>query len=688
MKGKLNKFRNEKKLNDKNNPKSLKLKSINKITKQLEPTITNNKNLDYQINLDNIYNEDTEYEIDSYSKNVTESQRDTKHNLYIGQLESKIQEQAHRLNYLTKYKNLCEQRLLELNPNEKFPLTEKIKSKVKNSSLENNNTISKIENNENNINKEIKSNNIKNINKEIKSNNINNINKENKTNNINNINKENKTNKLSNINKESKINKDNIINEERKLNKMNDINIEKKENNISLINNISNTINEDNNNENIILKKNNNDNLNNDDDYSEGKSIYIEKYKKLKEKYKNLQKENEQLKGMVQQNEIDLEQQKNTILTLKETIDTDYIKNGTINKYITSDNLIDFVQLKNESEEYRKKLVLSQALFNSLKSDLELVNNENNNFNTNSDLNKNFDKINSFNYQNNNDNNSIINNNDLINENYNLKNTINNQNKKISDLLKNNCELQSFLNEASYKLNEGINLNNNAKQIFKNLNAQINDKDNRLRIYDEKFTYFNDYISKMKNLISQLQNFLNNYIILLINISNEDKNSLLSKNFQDNMLIIKNSIDEIPQIEKYNLDPEIDLNIIQNLLNIFTSVNKEFLNIFIKMYQFNYPNNSMRLDKIKNDLNFEVNKLNDFLQNSILENPNNDFFRKNINVSNLNLSNNNYIENENSNIKEEKFQKFLDNHSYLSLRNSFPSNQKKLTYQVINTNQY
>ncbi len=129
MKGKLNKLRNEKRLNDKNNPKSLKLKSINKITEQSNPTVKNNRNLDYQLNLDNIYNEDMEYEIDSYSKNVTESQRDTKHNLYIGQLESKIQEQAQRLNYLTKYKNLCEQRLQELNPNEKFPLTEKIISK-------------------------------------------------------------------------------------------------------------------------------------------------------------------------------------------------------------------------------------------------------------------------------------------------------------------------------------------------------------------------------------------------------------------------------------------------------------------------------------------------------------------------------------------------------------------------------
>jgi hypothetical protein len=190
----------------------------------------------------------------------------------------------------------------------------------------------------------------------------------------------------------------------------------------------------------------------------------------------------------------------------------------------------------------------------------------------------------------------------------------------------------------------------------------------------------------MKNLISQLQNFLNNYIILLINISNEDKNSLLSKNFQDNMLIIKNSIDEIPQIEKYNLDPEIDLNIIQNLINILTLVNKEFLNIYDKILQFNYPKNINRLDDIKNDLDLEISKLKN-LQISYFENSDNDIVRNNMNISELNLSNN-FIENGNSNFKDEKFQKPLNNHSYLSLRNSFPLNQKKLTYQVVNTNQY
>ena len=76
-------------------------------------------------NNNNLFDEITNYEIESTSKNITESQRNTNKNkpfTYTEQLESKIQEQAKRLSDLSKYKILCEKRLRELNPNEKIPL--------------------------------------------------------------------------------------------------------------------------------------------------------------------------------------------------------------------------------------------------------------------------------------------------------------------------------------------------------------------------------------------------------------------------------------------------------------------------------------------------------------------------------------------------------------------------------------
>ena len=102
----------------------------------------------------------------------------------------------------------------------------------------------------------------------------------------------------------------------------------------------------------------------------------IEKYKKLKEKYKSLKIENAKLIDLLQQETIAAEEQKNIISLLQQTIDNELIKNGIINKYITSNNIIDFAKLKSEAEEYRKELVLSQALVNSLKSEIEQYNKE------------------------------------------------------------------------------------------------------------------------------------------------------------------------------------------------------------------------------------------------------------------------------------------------------------------------
>ena len=65
--------------------------------------------------------------------------------------------------------------------------------------------------------------------------------------------------------------------------------------------------------------------------------------------------------------------------------------------YLTVENIIDFTQLKSEAEQYRKELVLSQALVNSLKSEIEILNKEKkeNNYNPeNNQLNNNINSLN------------------------------------------------------------------------------------------------------------------------------------------------------------------------------------------------------------------------------------------------------------------------------------------------------
>ncbi len=141
MKGKLSKLRNEKKTNKLIQASiSLNKESKNKLNNNDNPTLTlknekNSKKSNNQIkdnntsNIQNLYAEDSDYEIESISKNISDSQRNNYPNInskqsYIEQLELKIQEQARRLNELYKYKLLCEKRIRELNPNEVIPLTE------------------------------------------------------------------------------------------------------------------------------------------------------------------------------------------------------------------------------------------------------------------------------------------------------------------------------------------------------------------------------------------------------------------------------------------------------------------------------------------------------------------------------------------------------------------------------------
>ena len=627
MKGKLTKLRNEKKSNKINKiaqtfNKDLKLK--NKPNYNPLNTDTQNKNIQLKspnqnvniprTNYQNLYAEDTEYEIESVSKYIQDSQtnKNSKQPTYIEQLETKIQEQAKRLNDLYKYKILCEKRIKDLNPNEEFPVSEEsIKNQSKKSSVKDEN--------------------------------------------------ENKYDEL--LEKHIKLKKN--------YNELKEINSEQT-------------------------------------DRSNKSNVSIEKYKLLKEKYKQLKNENDKIINILQQETNATEEQKNIISMLQQTIDSELLKNGTINQYITPENLIDFIKLKNEADEYRKELVLSQAMVNSLKYEIEQFNKEkedsdikrkksiesydieNNNNNPNNRLNT-FDDYNNFennmkfrsnsqnrfnidnlrknihsldfseegsNTDNNvndiysqNENNS---NRNYLNENISLKTTINKQNQTISDLLKSNSELKQLVNEAVYKLNEGLSLNNNARDKMKNLELEIELKKTELGQYEEKFTYFNDYISNIKSLISNLQNNLNNYVEIFNKMANEDLNSLLTKSFSDNILVLKNKISKIQPIQKYNLEYDKESKIIQGVIDALTIINNEFVNIYEKVFESKgfCKESNQKLEELQKEINSR--DLN-------LENQ-----KENIECMNKQL--NNKIK-ENLRIKED-YDSLVNNNSRLSFENN------------------
>ena len=504
--------------------------------------------------------EDSEYIIESTSKNITESQRyNSKGNnqTYIEQLESKIQVQAKRLSELTKYKFLCEKRIRQLNPNEDFPITEE--------------TISR---------------------------------------------------DVSNRIQNSQRDKYDIMSEKY-------IKLLKEHNE-------------------LIKRNNSSKNFNHDDNNS---NVNIESYNKLKEKFNSLQKENEKIIELLKEETFATQEQRNIINLLEKAINNDFIKNGIINQYITSDNLIDFTKLKNESENYRKELVLSQALVNSLKSEIEHLNKEKNDNEINKKsiginsepldiYNKNiFNKYNeennnteSLNYneesvENENNNNNNIQNNLYLSENLSLKSTLNNQAQIISNLMNENLNLKQIVEEANSKLNEGLNINNDARERMKNLEKKLNIKGNELSQYEEKFSFFNDYISNLKSSLMKLQDLTYKYINVYNKMGNEDLNSLLTKSFSEGILKLQNKISQMNKVQKYNLDSESDIKIHELIADLLKVINNEFVIIYEKIFESNgyYNESNRKVEQLRNEinnnnLNIEAQKQNiEYLNNQLNE---------------------------------------------------------------------
>ena len=75
------------------------------------------------------------------------------------------------------------------------------------------------------------------------------------------------------------------------------------------------------------------------------------------------------MKEELRKNELIIEQNNNDIILLRSSIENQFFKNNDLIKYITTENIIDFIKLKNENEQFKKELVLSQALVNSLQTE-------------------------------------------------------------------------------------------------------------------------------------------------------------------------------------------------------------------------------------------------------------------------------------------------------------------------------
>ena len=363
-------------------------------------------------------------------------------------------------------------------------------------------------------------------------------------------------------------------------------------------------INFESNNNDSIVQNENEENL---DDSNNDKSLYKnekKQYSILFAKYKRLQDKNKKLNEEIKKDELIIEEQKSYILLLKASIENDFFKNNDIKKYITTENIIDFIKLQSEKEQYKKELVLSQALVNSLQA-------ENMRLTQSREDNSDFINLETEDFLSNSEN-------KISNTNMNTSR----QGDVINELNKENNILKKLVQEATIKLNNLlINEKNEKILIDKNnvLSYQINEKNDIINNFEEKISFFNNYITSVKNSFNQIKNYLINNINSYNKIANEDLNSLLSNTFSQNIMKLSMQLSNTDDIEEYNLDigPEIDLHNI--LSEFFSCIKDEFFILYEKVFQTN--NYYKELNEKNNELENQLRELsnNNMANNEVVK---------------------------------------------------------------------
>ena len=314
-----------------------------------------------------------------------------------------------------------------------------------------------------------------------------------------------------------------------------------------------------------------------------------DKFNSLIIRNKELTEENKKLSNIINNNELIIKEQNGVILLLKTNIENDFFKNNDIKKYITIENIIDFIKLKSENEQYKKELVLSQALVNSLQSENHQLLKEKENLLKKKEDNIRDINLNSEYSQKNESINIEID--DFLSNNSGNKIDINlKEHDIIKELIEENKQLKRLVQEATSKLDYLLINEKNHKVISNNnniLNIQLKNKINIIKEYEEKFAFFNSYISENKSSFIIMQNKLANFINEYNKMANDDLNSLLSTTFSQNLRVLSIKIGNLIQIEQYNLESKPELDIHELLLDFLSVINDEFLILYEKLLQTN-----------------------------------------------------------------------------------------------------
>ena len=395
-----------------------------------------------------------------------------------------------------------------------------------------------------------------------------------------------------------------------------------------------------NNNENIII-----DNLIENENQSQIDND--EKYNSLLIKYKELEEEKKSLTNTIKNNQLIIEEQNGVILLLKTNIENEFFKNNDIKKYITIENIVDFVKLKNENEQYKKELVLSQALVNSLQSENQQLIKEKENFIIKKEDNNGGVDIDSGYSQ----NSELINieTDDFLSNSENKLDMNFKESNLMNELIEENKQLKKLIQEATVKLNYLLLNEKNNKVITDNnniLNIQLNNKINIIKEYEEKLDFFNSYIFEIKSSFINLYNKIIKNINMYNKMANDDLNSLLSNTFSQNLMKLSMKIGNLCQIEQYNLESKPELDIHDIIYDFLSTINDEFLILYEKVFQTNsyYTESNNKINELEREIKENKNKYinkNKFKYVDKLYNEGNAYkneYIKTINKLNLELS--------------------------------------------------
>ena len=429
----------------------------------------------------------------------------------------------------------------------------------------------------------------------------------------------------------------------------------------------------------FIAKNNNNGKTLELNSYNSDENIYKTKYINLYRKYSQILKEN-------QNSNINLIKLKNIIDKQKK--ENEYIINilkqekdknkENINSIFPDESINEW---KEKAETYRKDLILSQAMVNSLKSEIVILNRNNS---KKKEISKNNSKEYIYNIKNGMD--------DLINENKALKKSLSEKNALISNLLEENYKFNDIINSLGISINDYNISSKNTLNKYENNISLMKEMKNAISQYENKFEYFNDYINNIKNEINSLYENINQIVNdhkFEKGIDNNPDKFILSESFYKEMDDIKIKMKDI-NIDFYNLDYSNDIKCIDNYKKLMKIVIEELNKLILINNNFDLIN-----EKENKSIKDLLNLSKDLISNNALRKSLIDIFNTNRKINQL-YKQKILSEHNNKNIdmmiinqeKEiEKKKKFLLNNSNIRKTYSITRNNKsKYKNKIYNEN--